>query len=104
MITYENLFDVLLTTKMPVAYHHFSKTPSLPYLVFLREDTEMLGADNKNYVKFNNWLVELYTGQKSLEHEKQVEDALDTLEVAYSTVEGYLETEKMYLVRYEFGG
>ncbi len=104
MITYGDLFDALILTGLPVAYHHFTKSPSLPYLVFLRDGADSVGADDKNFVKLNSWIVELYTEQKDIERETRIEAILDALGAVYTTTEGYLDTEKMYLVRYEFGG
>lgn len=104
MITYDELYESLESTGFPVAYHHFSNPPDLPYIVFLREKSASMEADNLTYLKLDDWMVEIYTEQKDFNAETDVEKALDKIGAVYTTTEGYLDTEKMYLIRYEFGG
>lgn len=97
----EKLYELLKKMKLPLAYSHFKQTQSTPYLVYLTEDTSNFAADNKVYFKVDNWVIELYTDKKDLNLEIRLEVLLEDAELYYEKYEAYLDTEKMYQVRYE---
>jgi len=95
------LFQLLKTTKLPVAYHHFTSPPSPPYVVYLFSYSSNFGADNKVYEDFKNFQVELYTNKKDLDREKLIEDALNGADVYWEKTEMYIDSEGLYQVLYE---
>lgn len=95
------LFALLKTTRLPVAYHHFTSPPNLPYIVYLLSGSSNVGADNKVYKKTNSYQVELYTATKSPANEKLIEDALDGADIYWDKTEIYIDTEGLYQVLYE---
>ena len=95
------LFQLLKTTKLPVAYHHFISSLSPPYIVYLFVYSSNLGADNKVYKEFKNFQVELYTKTKDLASEKLIEDALAEADIYWEKIETYIESEGLYQVLYE---
>lgn len=95
-----SLFNLLKSTGLPVAYHHFTAPPTPPYIVYLFTDSENFGADNRVYVKGDNYQVELYTDKKDLVAEGKIETALDGASIFYDKTELYIETEKLYQVIY----
>ena len=95
------LFQLLKTTKLPVAYHHFTSPPSPPYVVYLFSYSSNFGADNKVYDAEKNFQVELYTKTKDLASEKLIEDALNGADVYWEKTETYIESEGLYQVLYE---
>ena len=95
------LFQLLKTTKLPVAYHHFTSPPSPPYIVYLFSYNSNFGADNKVYDAAKNFQVELYTKTKDLASEKLIEDALNGADVYWEKTEMYIESEGLYQVLYE---
>ena len=95
------LFQLLKTTGLPVAYHHFTSPPSPPYMVYLFSYNTNFGADNKVYDAAKNFQVELYTKTKDLASEKLIEDALNGADVYWEKTETYIESEGLYQVLYE---
>ena len=95
------LFQLLKTTKLPVAYHHFTSPPSPPYIVYLFSYNSNFGADNKVYDVKKNFQVELYSKAKDLASEKLIEDLLDANEIYWEKTETYIESEGLYQVLYE---
>lgn len=100
-MTHEQIYNLLQQIKLPLAYNHFKETQNTPYLIYLTEDTSNFGADNKVYFKINNWVIELYTDKKDLNLEAKLEKLLDEAELYYEKYEAYIDTEKIYQVRYE---
>ena len=95
------LFQLLKTTGLPVAYHHFTSPPSPPYIVYLFSYSSNFGADNKVYDAAKNFQVELYTKTKDLASEKLIEDALNGADVYWEKTETCIESEGLYQVLYE---
>ena len=95
------LFQLLKTTGLPVAYHHFTSPPSPPYVVYLFSYSSNFGADNKVYDTAKNFQVELYTKTKDLASEKLIEDLFDAHEIYWDKTETYIDSEGLYQVLYE---
>jgi hypothetical protein len=105
-MTQIELYQSLKSIGFPVAYHHFEGTeknpvPTPPYIVYLFAYSSDFIADNINYKEISNFQVELYTTKKDLQSEALVQNKLKELELPYSKIEAYLDTEKMYQVIYE---
>ena len=96
------LYEILKELNIPVAYHHFIKATTPPYITYYRSSSNNFYADNKVYEKNNTYRIELYTTQKSVELETQLEEGLDSTDTPYEIVsESYIESEKVYQVIYE---
>ena len=95
------LFQLLKTTGLPVAYHHFTSPPSPPYIVYLFSYNSNFGADNRVYNSEKNFQVELYAKAKDLASEKLIEDALNGADVYWEKTEMYIDSEGLYQVLYE---
>ena len=100
-MTLEELYKTLQQLNLPIAYSHFKSPLEPPYLVYLVEDTQNFGADNKVYHQIENLVIELYTVRKDIILEKRLEALLNEKELYYEKVETYIESEKLYEVRYE---
>ncbi|PFA93894.1 hypothetical protein [Bacillus thuringiensis] len=106
-MTLGELTKILEATGYPVAYSHFTATPSNhvpspPYICFLADGSANLMADNKVYHKINDVNIELYTTKKNLVAEAKLEKVLDDHEIPYeSPIEGIIESENMYQKIYE---
>ena len=100
-MTQNELYNLLKSTGLPVAYHHFEEPPSLPYIIYLFTYSSNFAADSKIYHKTNNYQVELYSNKKDLTSEKLIEDAFDNNDIYYDKSETYIESEEMYQVIYE---
>ena len=93
--------NLLKTTDLPVAYHHYEEPPKPPYIVYLFLDSDNFGADDKVFYKINNYQVELYTTKKDPVSEKLIEDVFDNNDIFYEKTEVYIEGEKLYQVMYQ---
>lgn len=97
----EQLYSLLFSLGLPVAYHHYDSPPDPPYIAYLFTRSENVGADNRVYVKDNRYQIELYTIKKDKSSEKVIEDLLDANDIFYDKTETYIESEGLYEVLYE---
>jgi len=100
------LYNLLKSTGLPVAYHHFTVNennppPKPPYLIYLFSYTSNFSADNKVYPKVPRFQVERYTTRKDPATEKILEDLFDTHDIYWEKTETYIESEDLYQVLYE---
>ncbi|GGE26880.1 hypothetical protein [Streptococcus himalayensis] len=95
-------YQLLKTTTLPVAYHHFEEghSPSPPFMVYLVTDSANLGADNWAYHKEVTVQIELYTSKKDLGTEEKVETVFDSHQLYFDKVETYISSEKLYQITY----
>lgn len=104
-MTQAELYQALGSIGLPVVYSHFdtdnnNPPPSPPYLIYLFSYNNDFMADNINYKSIDNFQVELYTNKKDLASEKLVEDKFKELEMPYSKIETWIDSEKLYQVVY----
>jgi len=95
------LFQLLTTTGLPVAYHHFTSPPTPPYIVYLFSYSSNFGADNKVHSQADNYQVELYTTIKDPAAEALIEGLFDANDIYWEKTETYIESEGLYQVLYE---
>ena len=96
------LYELLIELKIPVAYHHFIKAKSPPFIVYYRVNSKNFVADDSVYTKTNIYRIELYTKQKDVNKEIEIENLLDRSGIIYEVIsESYIESEKIYQVIYE---
>ena len=96
------LYELLKELKMPVAYHHFIKAKSPPFIVYYRVNSKNFVADDTIYTKTNIYRIELYTKQKDVNKEIEIENLLDRSGIIYEVIsESYIESEKIYQAIYE---
>ncbi len=100
-MTQIELNNQLKSLGLPVAYHHFKSAVETPFIVYLFNRNDDLKADNKNYIEISDFTIELYTDTKDLETEKLVEDKLKSLNIPFSKLEVWIESENLYEVIYE---
>jgi hypothetical protein len=100
-MTLTELKIVLEATGYPVAYSHFNRPQSAPFICYLVSNSSNFFADSKVYQKINNIQIELYTSKKDLEAEGKLEKILDDNEIPYETSETYIESEKIFQKIYE---
>lgn len=64
--------SILEQTGLSVAYDHFSKKDNIkpPYILYKEENTDNFMADDKSYVKFQNYSIWLVTRKKT-NHQKK---------------------------------
>lgn len=86
MIGHKNLYDLLLTLEIPVAYDHFetNKNVSIPFLVYRETSPSTFRADGITYHQFFNYELELVTEKKDVALERQIEGLLTQNKIPYS--------------------
>ncbi len=98
----EQLYQLLSSLNIPVAYSHFITPTSPPFITYYRTSTNNFEADNQTFEKIEIIRIELYTLSKDIELEEQLEEVLNNNEIAYQVIsENYIESEKVYQVIYE---
>jgi len=104
-MTHEELYALLKSTGLPVAYHHFTGTPdasvpSPPYIVYLEDGSDAWGSDDQNGIKRTGYLVELYANKKDPESQEKIEALFNARGIGFSCIETYISTEKLYQAAY----
>lgn len=97
------IYDVLCSTGLPVAYLSFTEETAKPcpfICYFFAKDHDVI-ADNRNYVSVNHLYVELYTDNKNFSLERTIEEALNAAGIVWTRTESYIESELMYQIVYE---
>lgn len=89
------------TIGYPVAYNHFKNTPNNPapeppFIIYLEEDSNNFGADNKVLKQVVNYRIEVYSDEKDFDLEEQIEQLLDENNIFYDTDELFIKQENLY--------
>lgn len=102
-MTYQNFNEIIASFGLPYAYRFFTKETAkpAPFVVFYYDGRDDVFADNLNYAKLENVVIELYTSTKDFALEKRIEDILTENKIAYSKSEIYIDSEKLYEIIYE---
>ena len=101
---HRELFELLKTLNIPTAYDHFDDNKDLepPFAAYREQSPDNFNADNKTYIGFNNFEIELVTDKKDVVLEKQVSDLLTNNNIPYEkTDEIWDKDEKIYHIFYE---
>ena len=104
MIEHKQLYDLLKTLDIPVAYDHFdsNKEVSIPFLVYREQALSTFKADDLTYHQFYNYEIELITEKKEIALERQLEELLTTNKIPYDkNDEVWDNNEKIYHNYYE---
>lgn len=101
-MTYEEIKQMLDTVGVPLAYYQFSHASGQqpPFITYYFQGDNDLKADNINYQKIRQLVIELYTNRKDFTLEAAVESALTAHDLAYSRTEEYIQTERMHMVTF----
>ena len=104
MIEHKELFDLLKTLNIPVAYDHFDsdKNIPLPFMVYREQIPETFRADDITYYQAFNYEIELVVDKKNVALERQIEGLLTTNKIPYDKDdEIWDDEEKIYHIFYE---
>lgn len=101
-LTREQLYKGLKeATGLPVAYHHFDKPPTIPFIAYYEESKFRFEADNINYYYEPNYRIELYHVEKTEEVKEKIQNYLDSLGVVWvDDDEVYIDTEELFMKAY----
>ena len=102
-MTHAEVQTMLASVNIPTAYYQFPDNTGQqpPFICFFYSNNNDFLADDTNYQKIEQLIVELYTDNKDFELEAAVEAALSLNGLVYTRDEEYLGSEQMYEVVYE---
>lgn len=104
-MTLQEVANVISSIGLPFAYHHFPENTGQqpPFICYYYPRSNDMIADDTNYQKINELVIELYTDNKDFALENTVESVLKAHDFVYSSEETYIESEKMYMVVFYMG-
>lgn len=92
----QELYTILKSTGLPVAYGSFREPTSLPFITYQYNSSNDVYLDNKNAVTKGIWQVELYTEEKNRALEKELENTFRESGLTYTKYEAWIDDEKMW--------
>lgn len=98
-MTYKDVKTLIASIGLPYAYYQFTKQTAQPppFICFYFDTDYDLAADDTNYQKIGELIVELYTETKDFVLEQAVETALNGAGLVYGRNESYIGSERLYL-------
>lgn len=103
-MTYQDLFQLLGTLNIPVAYDHFDSNKNItpPFVVYRAVSPNTFKADSITYYRPYNYEIELVTEYKDVTLEETIENLLTTNKIPYDVeTEVWDEDERIYHNFYE---
>lgn len=100
-MTYKELLSSLKTIGYPVAYDTFKERQSPPFITILYTNNNDLIADNINYLNVSNFQIELYTIDYNPPAEREVENQLKEIGLAYDKLQTKMPDENLYQTVYD---
>ena len=103
-MNYKDLYDILKTLNIPVAYDHFNsnKEVSIPFLVYREITPETFKADGVTYYRPYEFEIEIITEKKDIALQSQLEELLTTNKIPYDIGDEVWDNdEKIYHNFYE---
>lgn len=101
----KELREAFLAAKISYSYNKIPTdegAPKLPYVTANVLGGEGADADNGNYSNFMNLSLSLFTKKKDPAMEDKVMSVLNSLEIAFTWSESYVETDNIYEINYSF--
>lgn len=95
---------LLESLKLPVAYGSFKKKTLLPYAIIISDGQDYFLADGKIYAKKNTYRVELYSAEKAIELEEEIERTFIENGIIYEKSADIITEENVYAVYYFIRG
>lgn len=101
-MTFQEVNTMIESFGLPSSYYQFPEGTGQepPFITFYFTGSDDLGADNINYAKIRELVIELYTDNKSFETEAVIEAALTSAGLYFSQEETFLDSERMHMVSY----
>lgn len=100
-MTPKELYKMLKTLDMPVAYFRFNESQPLPFLVYLQTGTNTFLADESVYTKDKTFAIEYYFAVKDEKKEEQLEKLLTKTNIKWERTEDvYIPSENIFMTTY----
>lgn len=100
-MTTQDIAAMMEELSIPTAYYQFKdRKVAPPFAVFYYPDNADMAADNQNYAKIPELVIELCVDDKDFGLEAEVEQLLTDHELVYDRDETWNSTERMYIITY----
>lgn len=101
-MTLKEIYNMVVQVGVPVAYYQFSNDTAKepPFICYYYPNDDDFSADNINYARINQLVIELYTDNKDFTLESQLETVLIQHDMYFNKTEVHIDDEKMYMVTY----
>lgn len=96
------LYTLLNTLKIPVAYDHFLTPQALPFITYRVQDINPFDADNQTIFYDNNYEVSLCAEYRDFTLEASIEQMLSDNNLPFNKSITYIESERFYQTNYYF--
>ena len=105
MSFYSKVQDLVYPLGLELSYGSFqvldNELPDFPTLVYLEDESYYTVADDRNYYKEKNWILEYYFINKNESLEDELEQALQEGGFIFTSTEDiYIKEERIYLKTY----
>ena len=102
-MTLSQLYNVLVSTGLPVAYNAFPEEAAteLPVITYNVAYTNNFAASNKVYAKIRHVDIHLYTATKDEVTEQKLEEALNGASLFWEYNESFSNDERVFHLIYE---
>lgn len=103
-MTYQEIYNLLSTLKIPVAYDHFKSDKEInpPFIIYRMASPNTFKADGISYYRPYNYEIELITEKKDVALEQSIENLLTTNKIPYDiNDEVWDDDERIYHNFYE---
>lgn len=101
-MTETELYTILSTLNIPVAYDHFLTPQALPFITYRAESVTPFDADNKTIFYDNNYELTLCTEYRDFTLEASIEQMLFDNDLPFTKTMTYIESERFYQTNYNF--
>lgn len=101
-MTIRDIRNIVDSIGVPFAYYQFpegTEQPT-PFICFYFTNSDDMIADNTNYSKIRQLVVELYTDEPDFALESDIESELSSNELVYAKNAAYIDSEKMWQIAY----
>ena len=96
-MTYQEIDTMVGGIGLPYAYYQFPETGQQPpFVCWYLDGIDDLYADNNNYQRIVNLIVEYYSDEKDFDTETIIEGIFASSGLTYQKDETYLDDERMH--------
>lgn len=100
----QSMYNILNELEIPVAYDHFNQDANSkvvpPFILYRNDDSDSFKADDKAYFRNNEYIIDLITDKKDVTLENTFETLLNNHNLPFEKNEDFIESEKIYQIRY----
>ena len=100
-MTEQELYTLLKTLKLPVAYDHFVDMDELPGIVYREATDNVFYADDVAFYLQNQYEVVLVTKYKDVSLETELETLFTQNDIAFEKQEYFNDAERVYFIEYD---